>query len=138
MILDLPKTKKNNFKKGLFLWMTELFLSARFHLFCFKICHFCCFFPNTYPDLHHLQGGMKLAKQISPLLNYLIIFRYFCLVKQRLMVIDFRPNSWSRSERRIQSAELVKSNWTKCHTILCKRRNLLFYNYYDYHHYYNF
>ena len=26
-------------------------------------------FFKTYPDLHHLQGGMKFATQISPLLN---------------------------------------------------------------------
>ena len=26
---------------------------------------------NNYPDLHHSQGGMKFATQISPLLNYL-------------------------------------------------------------------
>ena len=25
---------------------------------------------NSYPDLHHSQGGMKFATQISPLLNY--------------------------------------------------------------------
>ena len=24
----------------------------------------------SYPDLHHSQGGMKFATQISPLLNY--------------------------------------------------------------------
>jgi hypothetical protein len=25
--------------------------------------------PNNYPDLHHLQGVMKFAKLILPLLN---------------------------------------------------------------------
>ena len=37
----------------------------------------------SYPDLHHLQGGMKYATQISPLLNFfsqtrnVIIFSVF-------------------------------------------------------------
>ena len=26
---------------------------------------------NNYQDLHHLQGGMKFATQISPLLNFI-------------------------------------------------------------------
>ena len=25
---------------------------------------------NSYQDMHHLQGGMKFAAQISPLLNF--------------------------------------------------------------------
>ena len=28
------------------------------------------FYHNSYPDLHHLQEGMKFATQISPILNY--------------------------------------------------------------------
>ena len=31
------------------------------------------FWANSYLESHHLQGGMKFAKQISPLLNYIHI-----------------------------------------------------------------
>ena len=34
---------------------------------------------NSYPDLHHLQGGMKFDTQISPLLNYYIFSIQNCL-----------------------------------------------------------
>ena len=35
-----------------------------------QIYHFLA--GNNYPDLPHLQGGIKFAKQISPLLNYFV------------------------------------------------------------------
>ena len=28
---------------------------------------------NYYPDLHHLQGGLKFATQILPILNFCLI-----------------------------------------------------------------
>ena len=52
--LIYPKQKK--IKKILVLWMAELGFLARFDPFWLKISHFCCLFPNTYPDSHYLHS----------------------------------------------------------------------------------
>ena len=40
--------------------MPELLLLTCFHPFCLKISHFCCLFPNTYLEKHHLPGVWNL------------------------------------------------------------------------------
>ena len=48
-------------------WLPELFSWGCFTLFASKTG---IFWLNNHPDWHHLQGCMKFATQISPLLNF--------------------------------------------------------------------
>ena len=81
IILYLPGIK-DHFQKRLPLWPPELFSSAHFQNFKLRIY----VFSNTYPDLHHLQGVMKFASQISTLLLS-VYFLHLPLHQQILSVI---------------------------------------------------
>ena len=63
-LFDLSYNQKQKpIEKSLQVWLPELFLEA---YFASKTANL---WLNNYPDLHHSQGGMKFATQISPLLN---------------------------------------------------------------------
>ena len=61
------------------------------------------FFSNTYPDLHHLQGGMKFATQISPLLNLKCLVSVTMIMK-KLNALNVRSDSCKTFYRIFQKA----------------------------------
>ena len=82
----------------------------------------------SYPDLHHSQGGMKFATQISPLLNYFKVSKKYnkeilmlasIFIKCQPTLVKSWLNNFLNASANLQFfiKGLLKEGWKSCRNI---------------------
>ena len=80
-----PLSIQKKYFKKLALVNARAVSSVPFHPLCHKINHFCCWFPNTYPDSYHLPGLWYLPHNFTSTLFVV----YFYVIQNAKLLKSF-------------------------------------------------